>query len=487
VNPSGFKLNRSHWLLFLALIVAAGLRLAVVAIVADYPDRYANFDGAGYDQLAWNLVQHGQFAQGTDAPFVPDNYRTPLYPAYVAVYYWILGHQPVAVLISQALIIDVATCLLVFVIAKRLFNPTVAVVAALLFALSPISIDYASLLWSDTLFTLCLILAVWRLLVYLQTWRWREILSVAVLLGIATLVHPRSLLLPLAIVPIILAGLFGWYGHGQVRARTLLTDSAIFVAVFAMVLTPWMLRNYATFGVVNIASSVDLNLLTFNAGALEADRTGTRYVDAVAKLDQEVTTTTSDSTENQAAQAAAARQVALEKILGHPFEYLITHLKGVIPVLSPGARLSVTLYGVQPDAARQVWSAIQEGGPDRLSQVRSLVNARLVQETWPELADALFLVVTYGFGIWGVISLRRSPWGWLLLIVVLYLVLLPGPAGAPRYRVPAVPYMVVLAAVGMASAARLVRRSRSQATLVASQYLPGLAMTRSNATVDRVG
>lgn len=469
------KFLRDHWMVVLALALTAGLRLVVVAIVADHPERYANFDGAGYDQLGWNLVQHGEFSQAEEAPFVPDNYRTPLYPAYIALHYWLLGHQPVSVLISQALILEVTSCLVLFLIGKRLFGYSVGVAAAILFALSPISIDYAGLLWSDTLFTVCLILGVWRVVAYFDTCRRREIFAAAVLLGVATLVHPRSILLPLALLPFVLVRLRGWYGGIRPRVGTRMADAAILIAVFAMVLTPWVVRNYITFGVVNIASVADLNLLAYNAGAMEAERTGTQLVDVVAELNHEAAATSTASIENEAQQAAASRQVAFGKILAHPFDYLVTHLKGVIPVLTPGARLSLTLYGVQPTSAREVWAIIDSDAPDRISRLAPLMNAQFVQEAWPEFADAVFLVLVYSFGIWGAFTLRRGPWGWLILIVALYLVLLPGPAGAPRYRVPAVPYMVLLAAVGMESVAGLMRTAAPRLSSIAPRTLPGPA------------
>lgn len=447
-------------MLLLAMIVAAVLRLGLVAIVANHPERYASFDGAGYDQLAQNLVEHGEFSQATEAPFVPDNYRTPLYPAYIALHYWVFGHQPVSVLISQALALELVSCALVFLIGSRLFSRWVGLAAAMLFALSPISIDYSALLWSDTLFTTCLLLAVWRVLEYFHTRRRRDLLASGVLLGVATLVHPRSIVLPLAFVPFIVIQLRGWHPVIRRRTRTLVVDSALIMVAFVMVIMPWMVRNYVTFGAVNIASVADFNLLFYNVAAMEAERSGIGLSAEAANLRQEVAATSNAAPGNEAQQAAQFREVALQKLLAHPIDYLATHFKGVWPVLAPGGRLSQTLFGVASDVPRDAFEVIRSGSVDPVSKVLSVVASHSLQESGPVAADAVFLTFIYGLAIWGIWSLRRGPWGWVLLIVVLYLVLIPGPAGAPRYRVPAMPYMVLLAAVGMQAIAGLARDAR---------------------------
>jgi hypothetical protein len=79
---------------------------------------------------------------------------------------------------------------------------------------------------------------------------------------------------------------------------------------------------------------------------------------------------------------------------------------------------------------------IQEGGASRL------VVAILV---------AAYLFIAYvGAGLGIVVGWRRFGWRHLLLILLfsLYFVLVTGPAGLARFKLPAIPFYLTLTAIG---------------------------------------
>ena len=82
--------------------------------------------------------------------------------------------------------------------------------------------------------------------------------------------------------------------------------------------------------------------------------------------------------------------------------------------------------------------------------------------------ELVSLCLTYAAAGWAVVVLRKDPRAWVLLTVAAYFILVAGPAGGPRFRVPAMPYLVLLAAVGLmypVRAARLLATHRSRAGL----------------------
>src|SRR4030095_10484807 len=100
--------------LFVALLLRFGYLAFRWPLLPDW-----NVDAVGYHQLAVNLLQRGIFSLNTQPPFQPDAIRTPGYPLFIAAVYVVVGINPRAVLIVQA-ILDAITVVLVVGTARHL-------------------------------------------------------------------------------------------------------------------------------------------------------------------------------------------------------------------------------------------------------------------------------------------------------------------------------------------------------------------------------
>ena len=68
------------------------LRLPVLFLALANPARaIPPGDAPGYYQLAINLFQHGVFSSSSAAPFHPDAFRTPGYPLFLALIFFLAG------------------------------------------------------------------------------------------------------------------------------------------------------------------------------------------------------------------------------------------------------------------------------------------------------------------------------------------------------------------------------------------------------------
>jgi len=107
----------------------------------DNPSGMLHPDSVGYDLDARALLRTGCFAMSPDRPHQPEIVRTPGYPLFIAMIYRVCGERPGAVIVAQILV-SVGTLALLFLLTRDLFGPAVAVVAALLLALDPVSLAY---------------------------------------------------------------------------------------------------------------------------------------------------------------------------------------------------------------------------------------------------------------------------------------------------------------------------------------------------------
>jgi hypothetical protein len=76
----------------------------------------------------------------------------------------------------------------------------------------------------------------------------------------------------------------------------------------------------------------------------------------------------------------------------------------------------------------------------------------------------VLLGVSRVFQVWGLIHLfRRKPWECLFLVVIVgYFLMVSGPVGYAKYRLPFEPILIVFLAVGLRDLVLRLRRKSSQ-------------------------
>lgn len=227
---------------YVVLTIALVLRVAWVVYAAREPEHFGDpliylgaarriADGQGY--LAW-------FSNG------PTAFHPIGYPAWLAGIAWAAklvgldGHLPLLIGLAQALL-GTASVALVYAITVRLFEHRVAVVAAALVACFPNLVFYSALVYSETLYVLGVLFAVW--LIVRADWdpapALPVVLAFGVVVGLSWLVRPFLLLSPLLL------------GAALLRAGSGMRSAARVVAITATVaiamLVPWTVRNAVKF------------------------------------------------------------------------------------------------------------------------------------------------------------------------------------------------------------------------------------------------
>ncbi len=129
-----------------AAALALGLLLRFAYAAHAYRARYLPTSADGYETIALNLLERGEFAV---EPGRPTSLREPSFPLFIAGVYAVAGERPAAVIFLQCLL-SVATGWLLWLTARRLFGEGVGLAALLAFMLYPQSVYYCAYFFRET-------------------------------------------------------------------------------------------------------------------------------------------------------------------------------------------------------------------------------------------------------------------------------------------------------------------------------------------------
>jgi 4-amino-4-deoxy-L-arabinose transferase-like glycosyltransferase len=231
-------------------VVLIGFALRFGWILVAHTYRFKTFEDNF--SFGWEMGRIGRalaLGQGFSNPFNeptgPTAWEPPLYPYLISGVFRLFGiysHTSALVLLTLNSFFSALTCVPVFLIAKKCFSEKVAVWTAWLWALLPSVMFWCTRwVWETSLAALLLALVFWLALDLEERsglWPWFEF---GLLWGISALTNTSLL----AFLPV--SGLWIWC---QRRKRGLSSLSGIVLTsvVFLACITPWLWRNYRTFG-----------------------------------------------------------------------------------------------------------------------------------------------------------------------------------------------------------------------------------------------
>ena len=218
--------RKKFWLLYFLMLVLE-LLIAGFVLTRFGFNFYQGGDSPGYMYMAQNLAEHGAL--------FPTNFRTPGYLFFLALIYLIF-HSFVPAIFFGALISAFAAPL-VYLIAKEIFEERVAFVAGILTAVEPMGLFLGISILTEGVFTPVLLLSVYFFIKYLKTGSASHLYYSGALLALSTLIRPIMFYFwPIAILFVLRKE----YANGW---RLACKKALIFVVVFFLILSPWLIRN----------------------------------------------------------------------------------------------------------------------------------------------------------------------------------------------------------------------------------------------------
>jgi 4-amino-4-deoxy-L-arabinose transferase-like glycosyltransferase len=236
--------NKPGWIVAIALLV----RISWILIGHTY--KFKNTDdnfGFGWEmgRIAASLASGRGFSSPFGPATGPTAWEPPLYPYLTAGVFLIFGIYSKAsafVLLALNSVFSALTCLPIFLIARRIFSGKVAVGSAWAWALLPNVLFWCTrAIWETSLAALLLTTIFWLALTLEERDGWAPWLQFGLLWGLTAL-SSTSLL---SFLPA--AGLWAWFRRAR-RGKPSLAGVVLASVVFFACITPWLVRNYQTFG-----------------------------------------------------------------------------------------------------------------------------------------------------------------------------------------------------------------------------------------------
>jgi 4-amino-4-deoxy-L-arabinose transferase-like glycosyltransferase len=230
------------------LSLAAALRSIWAAFVPVVPIS----DSLAYELYARNLAKLNQYCL---TPGDPSAY----WPVGTSFVYSILfrlfgpGYGSIAIF---NIVIGSLTTLLVLELATRWFGPKAGLIAGLLYAIWPSQIEFTTILASELLFSILILLGInfWN---SREMPSWADAVLAGVALAAASYVRPLALILPALFLLCTLA-------RGKWSA--LIARAAVTTAVMLVLILPWTVRNYFAFhSLVLVSTNGGANLWMGNS------------------------------------------------------------------------------------------------------------------------------------------------------------------------------------------------------------------------------
>lgn len=252
-HPSAAAAPRNLWSsdsLALMFAVALLIRLVVAGFLfRELLDPHRDYWHFGWEtgRIAHSIAAGKGFASPVYGVEGPTAWMAPAYPYLLAGVFKVFGIFSAAsamVILALNGVFSAATCLPVFFMARKSFGATVARWAGWMWAFYPYAIYFAAgRVWEICLTTL-LFSVLFLMTLHLEPdTRLRTWLLYGGVWGLTALTNPATL----AALPFLMAWV-GFRFRKQEQLGRFLRLSAAAAMVFAVVVGPWFIRNYRTFG-----------------------------------------------------------------------------------------------------------------------------------------------------------------------------------------------------------------------------------------------
>ena len=429
IEASGLtKDHRSGRWTKVAVVVVLVVSLAVRLVFLAGRHTAPFSDMVGYEERALLLLHEGTFQTGGA---FGATYHAPGYLIFLAAVFGLAGERLWVVYLVQS-VLGVATLWGIELLGVRLFSSRVGLIALVLGAAYVPFFAYAHLLLPETFFVCLVVFCAYAVVRGVQDASPWWLLAGGVLCGCAALTRSVALLLPAAFaVWLVLAPAGARSGRRPLASGRVRLGLLLFVGAMLLMLAPWVVRNVAdqhrfipgdTVGGLNLlignhpgaSGSFDEQAVWANAAVQAAVAQGKR----------------------EAALDAVFRDQALAWIVAHPADFL----------LLSGRRALYFVVGVRD------WVMNGMG-----SRALDTVSDASFWYTWAVVSLALV------GGVAGLFGRRRTllPLACLLYFLAVVAVFY----WQARYRLPAMPFAVLLAAYAIDVVSRGGRRGALIAVL----------------------
>jgi hypothetical protein len=429
-------MNRSALVAPILLGIVVRVAVALAAWSHGGPAVFLTPDSYAYLNRAATLATRFAFENERGQPEV---FRTPGYPLVLAAGY-AMGHP---ILFALAVQFALAAVIVVVIAAwvTRLAGARWGVVSAWVAALEPVMLLWSMKVMAETQLALWVLVFAWSACRAAETRLLRWVIAAAAAVSLAAYTKPIAY--PLALLACA-AAFVPLDGRTAGRYAEALRRGAVAAAACAVLLVPWHLRNARTAGYAGFSSLTDYALYVSVGGSIEARHTGQAFADVRTRRRAEAAATPRPP-------YAAMRRDGWARLWSDLPGYAGTHLQGMVRTLvEPGAVEYLRLFGGYEGHR----GALMRTNDVGLVRAFLLLAREQPHVLWPTVVLAIVLgplVVLPAIAALRLAPHERLPFAILAFTVAWFVTAGGGVPGSNRFRVPAIPLLIVMSALGAAS------------------------------------
>lgn len=401
-------------------------------------------DSADFAQLSENLFYHGTFSSSAALPLIPESFRLPGYSFFLYPFFFL--PYPLFFGVLAQIICASASVVLTYLLGRKYLGEQVGYFGALLMAFEPTTVFNSVQVLSDSMFVFVMLLSLYLLF---KTANSKAVFFVSAVLsgllfGYAVLVRVIVQYLAFCILP-----LYVLFFRNGISARTALLRVLIFIVCAVAVIAPWSIRNHAQFGTYTISSTPYINFTQYNLVYFYAYQHHVTPPEVQYLFSDPIPYPTSSLWFRSLINEPIFLKEMHDGLSGNILPYAFFHLYKTIPFFITDSlrdiNLNIGVFPQQPQVTNftdlllhrdftRIFIYFMTPTPD-------LFMLLLGSSVWITISGLCFFSIFYA-----VFTRKKEVWFILLLGgSMLYFAVLSSPVIQPRYRVPAAPFMLLLA------------------------------------------
>jgi hypothetical protein len=384
--------------------------------MASDPSRFFEPDSGGYLALATSLSS----GDGFTVAGAPEFIRTPGYPGFLAVIQWVVGDSARVLALVQAVVTAV------FVVPLRrlsgvLLPRRTANVVVVLMAVHPLILYHSTMLLTEALSLLLVMILAERLVRLLRAGNGRMVDWLIVGFVVAVLTHVRPIayfLTPVLVVVVVFV-----LRRRRVDIPSILARVGCLALVPLLAIGGWQIRNKVEVDSWRFSGIEAVNMYLYRAAGVIGYQEGRDWLEVREDL------------RNDFGQPREGEEVGpyFDRMYGEGLDVLRSDLGATAVITARG--LADTALGDSRD-------------PDRFLSYFNLESRSLI--TWAMWIVMAMLWVAAALGVKRAREVGSGAAATVLAVIVVYMVVLSaGPEAYSRFRTPVEPLLWLLAAVGV--------------------------------------
>ncbi len=371
-------------------------------------------DANEFQSIVKNLINYKVFSSDIQAPFYPTNFRTPIYPFWLAIIYLIFGSFKPAIFIGA--FVFAISAPLVYLIAKEIFPEKISFIAAILFAIEPWALFQSGFLVAEQIFMPIFLLSIYLFCRYLKFNNPHYLYWASFSLGITALIRPIALFF----ISIFLFLTF--FSELKLSVKSAFKFSALSLFIFVLILSPWLMRNKIILNTWQISSISDVSLYIDNYAMLEKYLGKMKPDENINEVGRILLGTKNYGEAMRSENAKTLARVAIKEIKENAGSYVTMHLKNMALSLVKNSYGNIVLdlkigdAGIQSKISRSLFKNDFSG---TIILIKNATTGSKILITlfffWPIMILLVFI---------GIYNAFKKDWRnllfWFLLLWILY-------------------------------------------------------------------